>query len=405
MSIEIRPIKQEQLEAFQLVMRAPFGFDPTPEMRENFSRTFELERLRAAFDGDQIVGTFGAFSFELSVPGGSLPMAGTTVVTVLPTHRRQGILTNMMADHFRELRDTGEPIAALWASESSIYGRFGYGPATELVEAEIAKPFARLVDPPNIAGTMRLVELEEALEVFPTVYEIVAKQRPGMYQRPENWWRERVLSDPEYRRHGSTAHRRVLHTRGDTPVGYVLFRTNTDRAAGKSKVKVVELTAIDAESERSLWQFLFGIDLVDSIGYWNLPTVSPLSWWLEQPRRLERKVEDALWLRPIDVVTALNGRRYPVAGSVTFRMRDELCDWNDGVFRLESDESGTGSCIPYEGDPQIELTPFALGSIYLGGHRLRDLAEAGLITGEASALRQADALFSWHCVPWCQEIF
>lgn len=405
MTVEIRPIVQEQLAEFQKAMGVPFGFDPNAEMLERFKRTFELDRLRAAFDGDQIVGTFGAFSFELTVPGGNLPMAGTTVVTVLPTHRRQGILRKMMADHFRELRETGESIAALWASESNIYGRFGYGPATEMVEAEIAKPYAKLVDPPNVAGTMRLIDREEAQRVFPPIYESVAKRRAGMYLRSEKWWRERVLSDPENRRHGSTAHRRALHTRGETPAGYAIFRTNTDRSSDTSKVKVVELTAIDAEAERSLWQFLFGIDLADSIGYWNLPVVSPLNWWLEQPRRLERKVEDALWLRPIDVVKALNGRRYPVAGSVTFRMRDALCEWNDGVYRLDADDSGVGTCVPDKGEPQIDLTPFALGSVYLGGHRVLDLAEAGVVTGEESALRQADAMFGWHRAPWCQEIF
>lgn len=405
MPVDIGPVPAAKLKQFQEAMGVPFGMDPTPEMYERFQKTFEVDRLRAAYDGEQIVATFGAFSFHLTVPGGTLPTAGTTVVSVTSTHRRRGILRSMMTEHLREVHENGEPLAALWASESSIYGRFGYGPASELAAMKLAKPFARLQQPPEIQGTMHLLEKDAALERLPAIYERAAHRRPGMFARSDRWWQDRALADPEYVRHGATAHRRVLHTRDGEPVGYVLYRTQTDHAEGKAEVRVVELIATDPQSEASLWQYIFGIDLVESINYWNLPVDSPLRWWLEQPRRMERKVVDALWIRPVDVAAALNGRRYSSAGSIVFRMRDELCPWNDGVYHLDVDEAGVGTCRPAHDDAQLELTAFALGSAYLGGHRFADLARAGLVQGTAEALKRADALFAWDSPPWCQEIF
>ena len=138
---------------------------------------------------------------------------------------------------------------------------------------------------------------------------------------------------------------------------------------------------------------LIGIDLIDSIKYWNQPMDDPLRWWLQQPRCMERKIEDALWVRPVDVAAALVGRRYSSAGALVFRMRDEICPWNDGVFRLQAGNDGTGECTQSNAVPDIELTPYALGALYLGGNRFSDLARSGVLTGTPAALNRADAMF------------
>lgn len=404
-SVQIRSVAVDELKAFHHATGVPFGFDPTPKTTERFANVIEPDRLRAVYDGDQIVATFGAFSLRLTVPGNTLPTAGTTVVTVLPTHRRRGILRSLMTEHLADVHRRNEPLAALWASESSIYGRFGYGPASERTVMKLDKSFARLQQPVSLGEGMRLVSRDEALSSFPRIYDRAAHSRPGTFQRSERWWQQRVLSDPEHMRHGATAHRRVLHVRDGQPVGYVLYRTRTDHAAGTTDVRLIELIGTDPEAEKALWQYVFGIDLVASIHHWNQPADDPLRWWLEQPRRMERKIEDALWVRLVDVAAALNGRLYASAGSVVLRMRDPLCRWNDGVFRLDVDRDGTGHCQPAAAEPEIELSPESLGAAYLGGHRLRDLARAGRVTGTPEALRRADALFTWDPLPWCQEIF
>ena len=174
MTIQIRPISADEIDAFLGAIGVPFGFDPTPEAIDRFRNAFELERIRAAVDGDQIVATFGALTSGITVPGGSLPLGATTIVTVLPTHRRRGVFRRMMTEHLAELHQNKEPLAALWASESSIYGRFGYGPACEKVVAKIEKPYALFEQPVEIAGTMRILDREEAQKVFPTIYDAVA---------------------------------------------------------------------------------------------------------------------------------------------------------------------------------------------------------------------------------------
>jgi predicted acetyltransferase len=145
--------------------------------------------------------------------------------------------------------------------------------------------------------------------------------------------------------------------------------------------------------------------LIETVEYWNQPLDDPLRWWLTDPRRMERKIEDSLWIRPVDVLAALNGRRYACAGSVSLRMQDELCPWNTGVNRLEVDESGTGTCQRFDGDAKVNLTPYALGAAYLGGVRFNDLANSGFISGSADAISEIDAMFAWSQPPWCQEIF
>ena len=128
--------------------------------------------MHAAFDGDRIVGGAGAFTFALSVPGGGKsPAAGVTVVGVLPTHRRRGVLTSMMKAQLEDCRARGELAAYLWASEATIYGRFGYGLASRIGAAKLARDRTRFAQPFEQRGTVRLVELEEAARTFPPLYD------------------------------------------------------------------------------------------------------------------------------------------------------------------------------------------------------------------------------------------
>jgi predicted acetyltransferase len=341
----------------------------------------------------------------MTVPGSILPLAATTVVTVLPTHRRRGIFRNLMTAHLAELHQRNEPLAALWASESSIYGRFGYGPACEKSVVKLEKPYAQMHEPVEVAGTMRLVERAEAQQLFPSIYEAVARHRPGMLTRSENWWKNRVFRDTESMRRGATTHRRVLHVRDGRPVGYLIYRTRADLQRGGSEVQVIELFGIDVAAEKSLWQFVFGIDLTTTIDHWNQPVDDPLRWWLEQPRRLERKIEDGIWLRVVDVAAALAGRIYSCPGSLLLNVRDEHCPWNNGVWHLEVNDDRTARCRSSNAEPQLELSPDALGMVYLGGHRFTTLAKSGLITGSSDSLRRADALFSWEPLPFCPDFF
>jgi predicted acetyltransferase len=310
-----------------------------------------------------------------------------------------------MRQHFQEAYGQGQPLAALWASESHIYGRFGYGPAAEGARITIPKPHATLLDPIDVRGSMRLLEFDEALNVFPDVYRHIVKTRPGMFERSPDWWKIRILADPEEMRRGATSHRRVLHVRDGEPAGYAIYRTHPTFSHQPAELQIVELFGLDVLAERALWQYVFGVDLIASITHWNLPVDDPLSWWVEQPRELQRKLADSLWVRPVNLIEALNQRRYPAAGDLVFQFRDEFCPWNEGTFRLVVSADGQGHAEKTNAPAELVLTPYTLGSIYLGGLPVRQLARAGLIPGSPEAIHKADGLFAWTLKPWCQEVF
>jgi GNAT superfamily N-acetyltransferase len=177
MEITTRPIVAEEWLPFREAIFAGFGEDLDDEILPPswFDDLVPLDRTVAAFDGDVIVGTLGAFPFEVTVPGGAtIAMAGTTIVAVAPTHRRRGVLTAMVRDHLEDGRRRGEPLAGLWASESLIYGRYGFGVATENDAIEIDQ---NRVSIEGDAGSIRRVTTEEAIEVFPAIYEALRPHR------------------------------------------------------------------------------------------------------------------------------------------------------------------------------------------------------------------------------------
>ena len=210
----------------------------------------------------------GAFPFELSVPGAQLPCAGVTVVGVLPTHRRQGILGRMMRTQLADIRERGEPIAALWASEETIYGRFGYGLAAQDVMIRAARVDAALQpDLPGRTGTTRLVGHDEALRVFPRIYDRVRRDQPGFISRSKPWWELRKLDDRPERRRGAGELNRVLLEIDGKPVGYATYRIKVkwDEATNKSEVHVLEAIGDSPVAVRELWRYLLAIDWVTEI--------------------------------------------------------------------------------------------------------------------------------------------
>jgi predicted acetyltransferase len=179
-----------------------FGGRPDAETGERFARVLPPERMHAAYENGKIVGGGGAFPFGLTVPGGrTVRAAGVTVVGVLPTHRRRGILRGLMRAQLDDVHERGEPVAYLWASEDTIYGRYGYGMASMTAEIDVPRDHAQLVHPPPEAS-FRLVDVDEALELIPLLYDRLRLEHPGMFSRTRDWWEVRRLSDPPERRDG-----------------------------------------------------------------------------------------------------------------------------------------------------------------------------------------------------------
>ncbi len=400
MSITTRTVSADEAEVFFKTMGVPFAFDSTDDDDERAKEFFPWERMWAAYDDDAMVATFGAFELDMTVPGGAaLKTGGTTVVTVLPTHRRRGVMRQLMVDHLHQLHEWEEPMAALWASESRIYGRFGYGPAADHHALEIQRGKAALRDAPDIVGRVRLIDNDTAREVLPPLYEQIVPTRPGMFHRDDNWWEHRILHDPPHRRRGKTSRR--VAVLDDPAAGYVSYR---QEGFDPQTLHIIELFGATPEDERALWEFIFGIDLVGPIKAWNRPTDDLLRWWLMDPRQAELKRSDALWLRILNVERSLTSRTFRGSGSLVVGVRDELCEWNEGAYRLTV-EDGHASCERTTDEPDLTMDVWGLSSIYLGGQSVKTLWRSGRVTGDLEAAALADQLFSWNVAPWVQEVF
>ena len=378
-----------------------FNPPPSGEWLERFARLLPHERMHAAFEDGAIVGGAGAFPFELSVPGGSLPCAGVTAVGVTPTHRRRGVLRSMMDVQLRDVHERGEPIAALWASEETIYGRFGYGIASWAGELRIQHDWDAFAEPLDLAGTTRFVTPEEALELFPPVYEAARRERPGMTSRSETWWQERQLRVDESE--AATPRRFVLLEVDGEPAAYAIYRTHFgfDGGLPGSRLVVREALGATPQATAAIWRFLLDVDWMAVVEAPFAPPDHPLFLLLALPRRAQYRMGDALWVRLVDVGTALSGRAYGEGGPLVLEVRDAACEWNDGRWRLEG-----GECARTDGEADLALDVGALGSAFLGAVSFAQLREALRVEElREGALARADALFGWRPLPWCLEIF
>ncbi|MEQ1569479.1 MAG: GNAT family N-acetyltransferase [Myxococcota bacterium] len=403
--MEIRPCADVAELRRAMVVWHYFGGEPSLEDMERFASFHPPDRMFGAWEGATCVGGAGGFPFRCSLPHGrDVASSGVTAVGVAPTHRRQGVLTALMRAQLDDLHARGEPVAWLWASESTIYGRFGYGLAS--LAAEIAVPRERTrfaLDLPS-PFRARLVSHEEALAAFPVVYDAVYRQRPGMTSRSTAWWANRRLHDNPARRGGAGVLNRALFEDHDgRPVGYALYRVRQqlERHVSVGAAVVVEVMGVSPEATRAAWRFALDLDWVARIEASLLPVDHPLTLLVAEPRRLAMSLADGVWVRLVDVGAALSARGYAPHDPVVFEVDDPFCRWNTGRWRLAD-----GVAARTDASPDLRLGVDALGSVYLGGFSLRRLAEAGRVEEvRPGAIALADRAFAADAQPWCPEVF
>src|SRR5581483_11621951 len=316
-----------------------FGFENAPDDVARFAQWIDLERVHTAVDGGRIVGGAGALDFGLSVPGGAtVPTGGVTVVGVLPSHRRRGILRALMQAQLEDCRRRGDLAAYLWASESTIYGRFGYGLASRHGEMTLARDRASFAEPFEPRGSVRIVDLEEAARVFPPLYERMFAQRAGLVTRSQTWWETRRLYDDPARRRGGPKTRVLLELDGE-PAGYALYSVSQEWEYGSSrgKVTIPEVVAPTPEAARELWRWLLDFDWTSRFVADLLPLDHELFLLLAEPRRMQFTLNDGVWLRLVDVGGALCARAYADAEPVVLEVADSLLPENAGRWRVTPD--------------------------------------------------------------------
>src|SRR5438093_3269953 len=404
MAFDVRPVRNlGEFGAAFLAIGQYFGMVVQEDRMQRWVDQLGLERMHAAWSDDAIVGGAAAFTFNMTVPGGDLPTAGVSVVGVYPTHRRRGILRSLMRAQLDDVQERGEPMAAPWASEEPIYGRFGYGLAGFC--GEIALPheytaFAQAVEP---AGTLRFLEQDEVLEELPPVFERTRADWPGMFSRNRLWWEHREVEDPPERRDGAGPKRWIVYEQNGSIEGFAVYRHQPEWEYGSTiaELRVLEAFGSSAEAMRDLWGFLLAIDWKATVKSWLLPPDHPLFLLLEAPRRLRYRLGDSLWVRLVDVGAALSGRSYSSEESLALEVTDEFCPWNERRWKLEG-----GNAERTKEPPDLRLPVQSLGSAFLGGVQFAALARAGWVEEvREGALARADGLFRWDRLPWCPQIF
>jgi predicted acetyltransferase len=405
---EIRSIVDAELEGFRRCQGLAFGNEFNPEHLEAGRQIFEAERSLAVFDHGQIVGTAGIFSYELTVPGGvSLPVAGVTMVSVKPTHRRQGILSAVMHRQLSDVRSRGEALAILWASESSICGRFGYGVATQQELLKIPREYSGLrTELQKGSGRVRLMTGDEAKVALPAAHDSMRRLTPGAVGRSEKWWEVRIFRDHPDHRGGFGSNNYLVYEQDGLIGGYLIYRNKGDFEdwIPSGQVLVSECFAASAEAYAALWQYVLGLDLVKTTEYGNASADEPLLWMLRDARRTVRRRLDGIWMRIVDVEKALSARSYGAEGRLVFEVRDGFLEGAGGRFELDASPGG-GVCRRTGSTPSLVLGPEELASLYLGGGSAGALWRAGRIHGDEHAVGLADRMFGWHVRPHCQEHF
>jgi predicted acetyltransferase len=406
MGYQVRNIDESELGAW--VRQRGIGFlnREHEETAEFIRPTVDLERTWAAFDGSKLVGSLRSFANRLTVPGpASVPAAALTNVTVAPTHRRRGLLTEMILADLRHSAELGEAVGILIASEYPIYGRYGYGPAIDSARYSVSTVGLRFCRPSE--GSVELVELDELHAVAPGVYERFRAAQPGSIDRHPHWW-DRTLRQVEVP--GMDPHKgfsALYRSPAGDPEGYVRYtgKQDWDGMSPRGTLELEELVATTGAAYQALWEYCCNVDLVTTVEAATRP-VDELLPLLVNDARLAKQVEryDFVWVRVLDTRLALAGRRYAVEGRLVLEVVDGA-GLAGGRFVLEGGPEGA-SCTASDETAELTFPVDSLGSVYAGGVPVSRLVAAGRVEEHVpGAAARADLMFSSAPVPWCATWF
>ena len=390
---EIRPVHDDEYEALARAMSLGFGPGWSESITAMWRRPLEPDRTIAVLEDGQIVGGAAAYSLTMTVPGGELPTSALDNVSVQPTHRRMGGLKGMMEHLLSDMHERGEPLSSLRASETTIYGRYGYGVATLAEHWSIEGRHPAFRRPVEYPGRLRFLTKEEARQAIPGIVERACSSRPGYTNTKDGLW-DAIFADPELWRRGASAMLYVVYEEDGRSDGYVAYRLKD------GKVVVDKLISATDDAHAALWGYCFGVDLMTGVEAGSRPVDDPLPWMLADRRVLKRSVQDQMWLRLVDVRAALAGRRYSEEGRLVLDVKDESCPWNQRRLELDGGPDGA-ECKASSAAPDLSLQASTLSTAYLGAVPMSTLAHAGMVEEyTAGALARADRMLSTEVQPW-----
>lgn len=374
---------------------------------EGWAELWGDKPTHGAFAADDLVGVAQWFPTRLSMPGEPVPAAAVTAVGVLSSHRRQGHLTRMMHEQLRHATDAGNAVAVLIAAEQPIYGRFGYGNATEMIGFTVDTVGIDFRDGP--VGTVEVVDLPTLRPALQAMHEASWARVPGAILREDGyadgfWDRAaRVVPWPDRPLEAAFARGAIWRDPVGEVGGALLYTveerwTDSGRPDGTATVDL--LVGSSPEAERELWRHLCTLDWVRTVKASHRPVDDPLPLWLTDGRAVTTGArEDHLWLRVLDLPAAVGARRSEVPGEAVLEVVDPL-GYAEGRWRVEIGPDGA-SVTPTTADADVRLPVGSLGAALLGGHTLGRLARAGRVEeSRPGGLARAGALLATPTLPW-----
>jgi predicted acetyltransferase len=400
--LTIRTLTEADLDEFTRVLAAAFLIDRDDDFLAFERAVFEPSRAHGVFDGGTMIGSGEMLTRRITLPGtGPTPVAAITAVGVAPGHRRRGVLSMIMREQLTTMHDRGEAISILWASEGAIYGRFGYGLASDYVRYAVpaGSPFRPGVD----VGGDRVRELPKkaAEPVLREIYRTIVPNRVGLLERTDGSWAYH-LTDTEIRRKSFGTLRFAIH-----PQGYAAYRVRQgwqDRGPS-SELIVHELIAANPTAYAALFRYLLDVDLISEVQL-HQPTDDPVIHLLADPRAALRTMVEGLWVRLVDLDRALESRTYSVPLDVVLEVTDPFCPWNAGGWRLVVDSDGRARVRRDAGPADVTLGIDDLSAVFLGGTRLTTLAAAGRVReSRPGVVARMTLAFLHDGAPACTEQF
>lgn len=404
-SAELLP---EWLAVVRLVLK---NHEPLlPEWVERRRTLYVGQRVTAAMDGGRVVGTYRSWDVDLTVPGGGTVRADAiSSVMVKPTHRRRGVLSTMIDADLAGAAERGVPVAVLIASEGGIYGRFGFGTATETVTWTVDAATARFHAAADaLAGSVD-VDIVTDAELREVALDVYARsRRPGDIDRPDLFWDLTFGTSTGDLGNAAPGVAVVASDASGTPQG-ILRYTVEEKWAGRLPRSVAEVGLLHAATpaaNAALWRFLINLDLVATVRAADRSLEEPLPWLLRDARAAQQSGRvDFLWTRVVDPAAVLAGRRYEAAGAVVLEIADPR-GWAAGRFALEVSGDGAATCAPTTAPADVELPVGTLGAVWLGGVDLTAAAAAGLaVEHRPGALGRAARLLRTATPPWSSTWF
>ncbi|GAB2851699.1 GNAT family N-acetyltransferase [Microbacterium insulae] len=347
------------------------------------------------------VATIASWLGELTVPGGSaLPSCAISAVTVAPTHRRRGIARAMLEGELRAAAAGGIPMAMLTVSESPLYGRYGFAPAAASASWRIETRRAGWIGP-RPDGRVDFISRETLRALVPDLHERVRLRVAGEIDVPGSHWDGFAGTTPTAEKAGDK--RAVQYTDPSGVVrGLALYTVSENHDDfTKATVRVAYLLADGDDAYAALWRFLLELDLVAEVHADELSVDEPLRWMIADQRAAQVSVRDHQYVRILDVLAALEVRRYNAPGALLLDVADPL-GHAAGRFLLEVDGDGVGRVRPAGDDAPTEAVEVSLGieelsAAYLGGVSLATLAVAGRV--RSTDIVTAARVFSWNTPP------